>query len=96
MAMSGEARRNILAGAIGNVLEWYEVAPLEVRCTVISLGFNVTLGVVGGLSPLVAGWLVQQTGNVFCPAFMIMAAAPISVLALLRLKESYHDGLRTA
>jgi hypothetical protein len=39
---------------------------------------------------------VQQTGNVYCPAFMIMAAVPISVLALLRFKESYHDALRAA
>ncbi len=73
-----------------------EVAPLEVRCTVISLGFNATLGIVGGLSPLIAGWLVQQTGNSYCPAFMIMAAAPISVVALLKFRESYHDVLQTA
>ena len=73
-----------------------EVAPLEVRCTVISLGFNLMLGIVGGLSPLVAGWLVQQTGNSYCPAFMIMAAAPISVIALLKFRESYHDTLQTA
>jgi MHS family proline/betaine transporter-like MFS transporter len=73
-----------------------EVAPLEVRCTVISLGFNVTLGIVGGLSPLVAGWLVQQTANGYCPAFMIMAAAPVSIFALLKFKESYRAALQTA
>lgn len=72
-----------------------EVAPIEVRCTVISLGFNVTLGFVGGLSPLVAGWLVEHTGNPYCPAFMIMAAAPISLFALLKFRESYRDTLQT-
>jgi MHS family proline/betaine transporter-like MFS transporter len=105
--MSGGSAGLILLGQLGFALIiaafsgtlpslLVEVAPLKVRCTVISLGFNVTLGVVGGLSPLVAGWLVQQTGNVYCPAFMIMAAVPISVLALLRVKESYRDVLRTA
>jgi MHS family proline/betaine transporter-like MFS transporter len=72
-----------------------EVAPLEVRCTVISLGFNVTLGVVGGLSPLIAAWLAGKTGNPYSPAFMIMAAAPMSIVALLKFRESYHDRLQT-
>jgi len=104
--MSGGSAGSILLGQLGFSLIiaaftgtlpslLVEVVPLEVRCTVISLGFNVTLGVVGGLTPLAAGWLVEQTGNVYCPAFMIMAAVPISVLALLRFKESYHDVLRT-
>jgi len=105
--MSGGSAGSILLGQLGFALIiagftgtlpslLVEVVPPEVRCTVISLGFNVTLGVVGGLSPLAAGWLVQQTGNVYCPAFMIIAAVPISVLALLRFKESYHDALRAA
>jgi MHS family proline/betaine transporter-like MFS transporter len=72
-----------------------EAAPLEVRCTAISLGFNVTLGILGGLSPLVAAWLVHRTGNDYSPAFMIMAAAPISIFALLKFKESYRMVLRT-
>ena len=72
-----------------------EAAPLEVRCTAISLGFNVTLGILGGLSPLVAAWLVHRTGNDYSPAFMIMAAAPISIFALLTFKESYRMVLRT-
>ena len=40
-----------------------EAVPAEVRCTAIAVGYNVTLGVVGGLSPLVATWLVERTAN---------------------------------
>jgi MHS family proline/betaine transporter-like MFS transporter len=60
-----------------------ESVPTKVRCTVIALGYNVTLGVIGGLSPLVATWLVERTSNDYSPAFMIMAAAAVSFLALL-------------
>ncbi len=73
-----------------------ETVPTEVRCTVIALGYNVTLGVVGGLSPLVATWLVERTANDYSPAFMIMAAAAISFLALLSFRESYRLSLSPA
>ena len=69
---------------------------MAVRCTAIALGYNVTLGVVGGLSPLAATWLVERTGNDYSPAFMIMAAAAISFAALLRFKETYRAPLEVA
>jgi MHS family proline/betaine transporter-like MFS transporter len=72
-----------------------EGVPVEVRCTAVSLGFNITLGTIGGFTPLVAGWLVRRTGNDYSPAFMVMAAAPISVMALLTFKETYRLALRT-
>jgi len=73
-----------------------EAVPAEVRCTAIALGYNVTLGVIGGLSPLVATWLVERTGNSYTPGFMIMAAAAISFLALFSFKEMFSAPLDTA
>lgn len=73
-----------------------EAAPMAVRCTAIALGYNVTLGVVGGLSPLTATWLIERTGNDYSPAFLIMAAAAISFVALLGFKESYKTVLEVA
>ncbi|MPZ30570.1 MAG: MFS transporter [Rhodospirillales bacterium] len=67
-----------------------ETVPAEVRCTAIALGYNVTLGIIGGLSPLVATWLVERTANNYTPAFMIMAAAAVSFLAVLSFKETYR------
>jgi len=58
-----------------------------VRCTAAGLGYNVTLGVAGGLSPMVATWLVSRTHDDLSPAFMIMAAAAISIVALLSIKS---------
>jgi MHS family proline/betaine transporter-like MFS transporter len=72
-----------------------EAAPARVRCTAIALGYNVTLGVVGGMSPLVATWLVHRTENDLSPAFLVMAAAVISFLAVLRFEESHKTALDT-
>jgi len=70
-----------------------EAVPWQVRCTAIALGYNVTLGVIGGLSPLAATWLVARTANDYSPAFMIMAAAAISFLAILAFKETFRTQL---
>ena len=92
--MHGHEQWMILAGQLGFVVlvgGYYgclpafmvEAVPKEVRCTAIALGYNVSLGLIGGVSPLAATWLVQRTDNDYSPAFMIMAAAAISFLVLL-------------
>jgi MHS family proline/betaine transporter-like MFS transporter len=73
-----------------------EAVPAAIRCTAIALGYNVTLGVIGGLSPLVATWLVQRTDDQLAPAFMIMAAAAISFFSVLGLRERSDTPLEAA
>lgn len=70
-----------------------EATPLAVRCTVIALGYNVVFGIIGGLTPLVATWLVHRTGDDLSPAYMIMAAAAVSFFTALLFKESYKDNI---
>lgn len=67
-----------------------EVTPLPVRCTAISLGYNLCLGVIGGMTPLAATWLVRRTGDETAPAFLIMAAAAITFVAILWFRETYR------
>ena len=97
--MHGHAQWMILAGQLGFVVlvgGYYgclpafmvEAVAVEVRCTAIALGYNVSLGLIGGLSPLAATWLVQRTDDDFSPAFMIMAAAAISFLVLLLFRRA--------
>src|SRR6266403_1941016 len=68
-----------------------EAAPLPVRCTAVALGYNITLGVIGGFTPLVATWLVDRTGEEIAPAFLIMAAAAVTFLTVLRFRETYRS-----
>jgi MHS family proline/betaine transporter-like MFS transporter len=62
-----------------------EATPHEVRCTAIAIGYNMAYGVLGGLSPLAATWLVQRTDVDLSPAWLVMAAAVLSFFALLAL-----------
>ena len=73
-----------------------EAIPARVRCTAIAVGYNVTAGIIGGLTPLVATWLVERTTNDYSPAFMIMAAAAASFLALWSFQETYRVSLSPA
>jgi MHS family proline/betaine transporter-like MFS transporter len=67
-----------------------EAAPLQVRCTAVALGYNITLGVIGGLTPLFATWLVERTGEEIASAFLIMAAAAVTFVTVLWLRETYR------
>ena len=103
--MHGHEQWMILAGQLGFVVlvgGYYgclpafmvEAVPKEVRCTAIALGYNVSLGLIGGLSPLAATWLVHRTDDDYSPAFMIMAAAAISFLVLLVVRGSVRPEAR--
>lgn len=65
-----------------------EAAPPQVRCTAVSLGYNICFGVIGGLTPLVATWLVARTGEEIAPAYLLMGAAAISIFVILRFRET--------
>jgi MHS family proline/betaine transporter-like MFS transporter len=73
-----------------------EATPVGVRCTVSALAFNLTMGLVGGLSPLAATWLVARTHEDLSPALLIMAAAAVSFLSVLSFGESYRKSLAMA
>jgi MHS family proline/betaine transporter-like MFS transporter len=73
-----------------------ETTPPQVRCTAVAIGYNVTMGLLGGCSPLVATWLVDRTQDQLSPAYMIMAAALVSFVAALSYKETYRDKFAVA
>jgi MHS family proline/betaine transporter-like MFS transporter len=64
-----------------------EATPPAIRCTVIALGFNLSYGLLGGLSPLAAAWLVHRTDIDLSPAYMIMVAAAVTLAALLAFEK---------
>jgi MFS transporter, MHS family, proline/betaine transporter len=67
-----------------------EAAPPTVRCTAVALGYNLCTGLFGGLSPLVATWLVERTGDEIAPAFLIMASAAVTLVTLFWFRETYR------
>jgi MHS family proline/betaine transporter-like MFS transporter len=73
-----------------------EATPPGVRCTVIAIAFNLAMGLVGGLSPLAATWLVAVTRQELSPAYLVMAAAAVTFLSVLSFGESYRSKLAIA
>ena len=65
-----------------------EMFPARVRCSGTAVGFNLCLGLFGGTTPLVATYLVARTSDDFTPAYALMAAGLLSLLALYRLPET--------
>jgi len=70
-----------------------ESAPAEVRCTAVALGYNLSIGIVGGLTPFLATLLVAYTDNPLAPAFLIMAAAAVAFIAALSFRETLGQPL---
>jgi MFS transporter, MHS family, proline/betaine transporter len=52
------------------------------------LGYSVSVSIFGGFAPLIFTYLLQRTGNPAAPAFYILGAGIISVLAALTIAET--------
>ena len=60
-----------------------ELIPAPVRCTGLSLAYNAAVGWFGGTTPLIATWLITQTGDPISPAYWVAAASLVSLLAAI-------------
>ena len=61
--------------------------PTGVRCSGAALGYNLSLAIFGGTTPLVATYLVARTADDFAPIYYFMAVALLQFIALIGLKE---------
>lgn len=62
--------------------------PTKVRYGSLSIGFNISVSLFGGTTPLVVTALIGATGNKMMPAYYMMAAAVIGGIAVWRMSES--------
>ena len=65
-----------------------ELFPRPVRATSLSVVYSVGVAVFGGTAQLIVTWLIQFTGSDLAPAWYMIAAAVISTIPLLWLKET--------
>ncbi|SIT42952.1 General substrate transporter (fragment) [Paraburkholderia piptadeniae] len=59
----------------------------------LAIGFNVSVSLFGGTTPLVAAWLVDRTGNLMMPAYYLMAASLIGIVSVIALRETARKPL---
>jgi len=82
----------VLMGLFGGVLPvtMVEITPRALRCSVISISYNLCVGLLGGTAPLVATWLIAETHDDLAPASYIMVAALISLVVVVQLPETLN------
>ncbi|HWE73519.1 MAG TPA: MFS transporter [Stellaceae bacterium] len=56
-----------------------EAFPKHVRCSGLSVGYNLAMSIFGGTLPMVAVYLIARTGNVLSPAWYLALVSVISV-----------------
>ena len=65
-----------------------EILSPRVRCTVISIGNGIAYGIFGGLTPLIATYLVERTSDDYAPVYLLMVMALISFIATMTVPET--------
>lgn len=69
-----------------------KMLPRNARCTVLSVGFNLCTGLVGGSTPMVASYLISKTNDDLAPAWFIAGAAAITFLTVTRWNKNNSVG----
>jgi len=71
-----------------------EIFPTKTRMSTLSIGYNIVTTFAGGMAPFIATYLISVTGNNLSPAFYLIAAAVVSIVAILSLEETYDKPLK--
>lgn len=71
-----------------------ELFPTKVRYTGLALGNNLATAIFGGTAPLLAIWLIAETGSSISPAYLLIASGIITLLAVVPMKETSHSALK--
>ena len=66
-----------------------ELFPRAVRCSAVSASYNISVGLAGGTAPMMAAWLIAESGYALSPALYATLAAALSLLAALSLRSGY-------
>jgi MHS family proline/betaine transporter-like MFS transporter len=64
------------------------------RYTALSIGYNIAVAIFGGFAPFIATWLIRETGSTLAPSFYLMAAAAITFVIVLNIREMAFEPLR--
>lgn len=70
-----------------------ELFPTSIRYGSMAIAYNFSVAIFGGITPYFATWLIASTGNTFAPAFYVMAAALITLITVLRARETFKRPL---
>lgn len=70
-----------------------ETFPTRTRYTASAITYNMAYTIFGGTAPLVATWLIAQTGSNLSPAFYLIAVSLLALVGGLALPETSRISL---
>lgn len=70
-----------------------EIFPTRVRYSGFAFSFNTANALFGGTAPFIATWLISQSGDKMAPAWMLVGAAAVALVAMLMITETAHKVL---
>jgi MHS family proline/betaine transporter-like MFS transporter len=89
--------------AVGAVLSGVVTAPLlsevfatKTRYTGSAITYNLAYTIFGGTAPLVATWLISETGTKLSPAYYLIAVSIFAMIGGLSLRETSKTALEEA
>jgi MHS family proline/betaine transporter-like MFS transporter len=71
-----------------------ELFPTRVRFSGFAFSFNTANALFGGTAPFIATWLIQVTGNKAAPAWYLLGAAAVALVAIIASRETAHHALQ--
>jgi len=76
-----------------NALFMSELFPTRIRYSASAISYNVAAMLAGGTAPFLATFLVAESGTTLAPAFYATIIGIVSLLAALRLPETFRVSL---
>jgi len=66
----------------------------DIRYSALAIGFNLSVSLFGGTTPLITAWLVDTTHNAMMPAYYMVGAGLIGLITVLTLSETARKPLK--
>ncbi|NBY23956.1 MAG: MFS transporter [Gammaproteobacteria bacterium] len=83
--LQGELAFAFIVAMVGGSMVAFnvELMPMPIRCTGLAFAYNLSAGLFGGTTPLIAAWLIHASDNPIAPVFWVLTGASISLLTLV-------------
>jgi MHS family proline/betaine transporter-like MFS transporter len=65
----------------------------DIRYSALAIGFNISVSLFGGTTPLMTAWLVEKSQNLLMPAYYLMGAAVIGLITVFFMRETARKPL---
>jgi MFS transporter, MHS family, proline/betaine transporter len=80
--------KSFFSGALPSLMA--KIFPVATRVSGMSLSYNISVPIFGGFAPFFAQSLIVITGTKLAPSFYMMAAAVLSLAALILLRRRFQ------